>query len=76
MKEWMIEKLDAKSLLPLKDKLTSMIIIFGADAQAKIGFLYGSKPLQTYCQSSTFSQTSPTAYPLLMLPRKVNRVPS
>ncbi len=51
-----------------------MIIIFGADAQVEIDCLYDSKPLKTYagppsyCQSSTFSQTSPTAYPLLMVP--------
>ncbi len=41
MKEWMIEKLDAQSLFTL----TSIIIIFGADAQAEIDSLYGSKPV-------------------------------
>ncbi|MFB3141535.1 MAG: hypothetical protein ACE1Z2_01880 [Acidobacteriota bacterium] len=43
----MIEKLDAKSLFTPKGYLIAMIIIFGADAQAEIGFLYDSKPLRT-----------------------------
>ncbi len=36
-------KIGRKVTFTSKDKLTSMIIIFGADAQAKIDFLYDSK---------------------------------